>query len=493
MVPTATTIDTYTRGEGRQTSSLLAAARFVGRNPSVVALISLALLVPCIWHPRIEAGDLASHIYNAWLAMLIRAGKAPGLWLVPKATNVLFDIVLTKLAGKLGFVAAQRIAVGISVLVFFWGAFATAHVISGELPWSVVPVLAIITYGADFHYGLFNYYLSLGLSLCALAILWKPVRWDFAAAAVLLVLAFLAQPLAPLWCLGTIAYMAIARRLSPRQLGALFAAVFAALLVLREAFTHLFHSLWGFRQALYVTGADQVVFFGRSYRLFFAAILLLWGSLLFRLVRSRGLRRVVEGIPFQLYTLCAIGIFLLPDNVRLPWYGCYYGGITQRFSLIAAVLMCALLLQAKPARWHVVSLSAVAVAYFALLYVDTGAINALEGQVEQAVRQLPPGQRVVGHFYYPPPHTADVSMILDRACLGRCFSYGNYEPATLQFRVRAVPGNSIVAWDNNLPVATQYFMAAPGQSLYEISRCSPSATQVCVRALGREDTMASLR
>jgi hypothetical protein len=459
----------------------------------VVTLISLALLVPCIWHPRIEAGDLASHIYNAWLAMLIRAGKAPGLWLVPKATNVLFDILLTKLASSFGFAVAQRIAVGLSVLVFFWGAFATAHVISEELPWSVVPLLAIVAYGADFHYGLFNYYLSLGLSLCALAILWKPVRWDFAAALVLLVLAFLAQPLGPLWCLGTIAYVAIARRLVPKQLAVLFAAALTALLALREAFTHLFHSLWGFRQALYVTGADQVNVFGRTYHLFFLVILFLWGSLLFRLVRSRGLRPVVGSIACQLYSLCFIGIFLLPDNVRLPWYGCYYGGITQRFSLIAAVLMCALLLQAKPARWHVVSLGAVAVAYFALLYFDTGAINVLEGQVEQAVRQLPPGQRVVGNFYYPPPHTVDISMILDRACLGRCFSYGNYEPSTLQFRVRAVPGNSIVAWDNSLPAAAQYFMAAPGQSLYEISRCSPSATQVCVRALGNEDAVASLR
>jgi hypothetical protein len=30
--------------------------------------------------------------------------------------------------------------------------------------------------------------------------------------------------------------------------------------------------------------------------------------------------------------------------------------------------------------------------------------------------------------------------MIDRACVGRCFSYGNYEPATAQFRLRTRPG-----------------------------------------------------
>jgi hypothetical protein len=35
--------------------------------------------------------------------------------------------------------------------------------------------------------------------------------------------------------------------------------------------------------------------------------------------------------------------------------------------------------------------------------------------------------------------------MIDRACVGRCFSYANYEPSTAQFRLRAAPGNSYVA------------------------------------------------
>ena len=34
--------------------------------------------------------------------------------------------------------------------------------------------------------------------------------------------------------------------------------------------------------------------------------------------------------------------------------------------------------------------------------------------------------------------------MIDRACLGRCFSYANYEPSTAQFRVRAVAENPYV-------------------------------------------------
>jgi hypothetical protein len=35
--------------------------------------------------------------------------------------------------------------------------------------------------------------------------------------------------------------------------------------------------------------------------------------------------------------------------------------------------------------------------------------------------------------------------MIDRVCLGRCYSYANYEPSTAQFRVRVVSANPIVA------------------------------------------------
>ena len=58
-------------------------------------LMSIVLLIPCFWQPRIEAGDLGSHVYNAWLAQQIGQGKMPGLQVVPMTSNVLFDLILT--------------------------------------------------------------------------------------------------------------------------------------------------------------------------------------------------------------------------------------------------------------------------------------------------------------------------------------------------------------------------------------------------------------
>src|SRR5580692_11569680 len=96
-----------------------------------VALISIVLLIPCFWQRHIQAVDLPSHIYNSWLAQQIELGKAPGLAIVPMSTNVLFDIILSRLYETFGAEPAQRIAVSISVLIFFWGAFALITEVNG--------------------------------------------------------------------------------------------------------------------------------------------------------------------------------------------------------------------------------------------------------------------------------------------------------------------------------------------------------------------------
>jgi hypothetical protein len=89
-----------------------------GRGRLKFALISVLLLAPCYWQPRLQAGDLSSHIYNAWLAQLIESGRADGLTIVRQTTNVLFDLILSLLFRCFGAEWAQRIAVSIAVLTF---------------------------------------------------------------------------------------------------------------------------------------------------------------------------------------------------------------------------------------------------------------------------------------------------------------------------------------------------------------------------------------
>jgi hypothetical protein len=129
-------------------------------------LISVLILVPCFWLPRIEAGDLASHTYNAWLTSLIREGKAPGLWLASQTNNIMFDMLLFRLGSVVGFRAGEKIAVCMSVLIFFWGAFSLVSAVGERPAFFLIPVLSILAYGWTFHMGFLNFYLSIGLA-CA--------------------------------------------------------------------------------------------------------------------------------------------------------------------------------------------------------------------------------------------------------------------------------------------------------------------------------------
>src|SRR5215472_14081142 len=115
-----------------------------GLSWAKVCLISVLLLIPCFWQRRIQAGDLSSHIYNAWLAQQIDLGKAPGLTIAPTNTNMLFDMILSGLFRAFGSEAAQRIAVSLVVVIFFWGAFAYMSASAHAPPWFFVPCLLML-------------------------------------------------------------------------------------------------------------------------------------------------------------------------------------------------------------------------------------------------------------------------------------------------------------------------------------------------------------
>src|SRR5271154_6665129 len=160
------------------TSSTASAMQFIRARKWVILAVSLALVVPCVWHRHIEAGDLGSHVYNAWLAQLIGKGEAPGLYLAHQWHNVLFDFLLWHVANVLGFLAAEKIVIAVAVLIFFWGAFALVTALSGQVPWFLVPCMAMLTYGYSFNMGFFNYYFSIGLACWSLAIFLGGRRGD---------------------------------------------------------------------------------------------------------------------------------------------------------------------------------------------------------------------------------------------------------------------------------------------------------------------------
>src|SRR5215472_4338549 len=172
------------------------------RNRVAVLAVSIFLLVPCFWHQRIEAGDLGSHVYNAWLAQLVQEGRAPGVYIVWQWDNILFDLLLFYSAIAFGLVVAQKMVVSLCVLIFFWGVFALMRAASGRAPWTLVPCIAMLTYSYIFHMGFMKYYLSLGLASLGLVLVWPLRRNGLIAAAILAPFILLAHPLGFLWFLG---------------------------------------------------------------------------------------------------------------------------------------------------------------------------------------------------------------------------------------------------------------------------------------------------
>src|SRR6516162_9103141 len=183
---------------------LKSAWRFVRGNAFAVAALSALLLVPCFWHRRIQAGDLGSHIYNAWLAQLVKRHEVTGLVLVRQWSNVLFDLLVLRVADLWGFVAAERITVSLVVLIFFWGSFSFIASVSARPPWMVTPFLFVVAYGYAFHMGFMNYYLSVGLAFFALAAAWGKGAGNWLCALALAALALLAHPI------GFLVFVAVA-------------------------------------------------------------------------------------------------------------------------------------------------------------------------------------------------------------------------------------------------------------------------------------------
>jgi hypothetical protein len=469
-------------------SCLRAAARFLAGNWIAVVVISVVLLIPCFWHRHIEAGDLASHVYNAWLAQLVSRGQAPGLWIAPQTNNILFDLMLSGFGRLFGLYAAEKISVAIAVLLFFWGAFALTAAAAKRPSWTVVPILAMLAYGWLFHVGFFNFYLSLALSFFALAIVWHGNRRDSVLAAFIMLLVWVAHPLGIPFVIGAAAYLiAVRLRLLPQA--ALFLIGIAALFLLRKYAAWRYGVSYWTASAYLRTGIDQLIIDTSRYH--WLAISVLVAAVTLVLIDSvqswrSGELRFRLSVPLQLYFLAVAGMFMLPESLTIPRYDAPVLFVVSRFSPAVAVLGCCVLATIRPRKWHVAPFAAIAVVFFVLLYADTQKVERMEQQAETLVQQVPPGQRVISSIYMLPDLRIFLHHMVDRACIGHCFSYANYEPSSKQFRVRAEPGNRIVAAsaeDADAMVWGDYDVRPEDLPLYQVYQCDETGTKLCIRQL----------
>jgi hypothetical protein len=407
-------------------------------------LLSLLLLAPCYWQPRLQAGDLATHIYNSWLSQLIESGRAEGLTIVRQTTNVLFDLLLSGLFRVLGAEAAQRIAVSLAVLTFVWGAFAFIRAASGRKPWHLLPCVAILAYGWVFHMGFFNFYLSMGICFWAMALLWRFDRRRIFPAAVLFAIAYVAHALPVLWSVGLLAYAAWASRLVGLRRAALTAIAVFTMIAGHLAARQFLPVRWSAMQLTISSGVDQVWIFDTKYYIVLVGLLAIWGLLFVALLHARGPREVVSSVPFHVCVLAAAAVFVLPGAILLPGFGHSLSYIGERMSLGVAVCVCALLGAVEPRKVERYALVAVAILFFAFVYRDERALNAFEERMQDVISKLAPGDRVVNVIQDRHLRTNSVAHMVSRICIERCFNYGNYEPSTRQFRVRVLGPNPVV-------------------------------------------------
>ena len=476
-----------------ETGALRLVREFLAARWLLLIGISVLVLIPCFWHRRFEAGDLGSHVYNAWLAHLIGRGQAPGLWLAHPSTNVLFDYLLSSLGGVLGLGAGEKISVAFSILIFFWGTFALVAASARRAPWFLIPVIAMVAYGWTLELGFFNYYTSLGLSFFALAIFWRGEGWERAAAIAFLPFIYMAHPLGMMWLVSAGAYVWIAERRPFRfQLLLLLAATSCIFLVRVYLWTHFTVGRADEPLSLF-HGGDQLLLFGSRYKI----VEELLGAFIAIAIAVDAVTRRSElkswkkfwrayAIPLQLYALAEVGVFLLPDGVRPANKPVALALLTGRLTTVSAVLASCVLGAMLPRKWHLILLSTIAAVFFLFLYQDTAIVDRMEAQVERLVRTLPTNQRVMGSIRKPQESRVLIQHILDRACVGYCFSYGNYEPPSEVFRVRARVGNPYAMTDSTDSASMEegdYTVEARDLPAYQVYQCSADWTELCIRPL----------
>jgi hypothetical protein len=481
-------------GTEKDGSALSSAAEFLRRFWLQCVGISLALLIPSLWHPRIEAGDLASHVYNAWLAQLIERGQAPGLYLARQWNNVLFDFLLLKLGNVLGLAAAQKILVPLSVLIFFWGTFALLAAVARRPPWFLLPCLAMLAYGWTFNVGFFNFYLSLAFGFFAIALIWRGRGRELLLVAPLAALALLAHPQGFLWLVGCMGYVILWRVLSPGWKLAVPVAAVLMVVMVRHYLAHHYQTagVWSMYGPGVYNGSDQIALYGMRYYVLSGAALL-FGVICFAVEAIRRYWRRLSWadmrLPLELHLFVVFAIYRLPDVLRVPLYQGWIGALALRMTAIAAVMGLCVLALMQPRKWHTAGFAVIAAVFFVFLYQDTGTLNRMEAQVERLVATLPKGERVTATIWAPPDSRLPfIVHIVDRACAGKCFSYQNYEPSSQQFRVRVRPGGSplnIGDTDASQEMeAGEYVVQPKDLPMAQIYQCDEDdLTQLCTRQL----------
>jgi len=381
------------------------------------------------------------------------------------------------------------------VLAFFWTAFAFVRSAGRTHPLVFGPLLAMGAYGWVFYMGLANFYLATGLSFFYLTLVWKRKGWPGWVPLLVLALAAAAHLMPAAWAAAVHLYRRIYGRLQPSGRRLLFAGAIASLLAIRFALSKVLIIQWEARQLLLVTGVDQLAVFGYKYLAIIVGVFYLWGYAVYRQLHLREDRGRLNTPLWHLFGLTAAAAAILPDAVQLPSQAAPLAFLAQRMSFWLLVLLCAVLPASIKVRSFGAASLAIAALYFSFLYADARALNRLERRMTALVSAIPPGSRVINSIQDSTSRIDALLHMVDRACLGRCFSYANYEPASGHFRVRAAGPNPVVLWNRRDIERLEhgsYRIRENDVPLYQIRLCS-GTSEICLHSLNPGEVVERLK
>jgi len=263
-------------------------------------------------------------------------------------------------------------------------------------------------------------------------------------------------------------------------------AGFVVIVGLQALLINLFSSRWSLNDAfslLGMTGTDQVRLFDAKYVIVAAGLIAIWCALFLERLDIGGM---LKDPIVHIWILQMAAYVLMPAAIQFPQYRHPLAFISQRISLLNAVVMCAMLGRARYGRGITRGSGAVATIFFTFLYIDVHAYNTVEQKIGELAQQTPQDARFVAEIS---DSNSRLNMLLhaaDWACIGHCYSYADYEPATRGFRVVAMGPNPVAAPD--MPIVQdieegRHVVTAEEAPIYSVCKCGPDNPQLCLRRL----------
>jgi hypothetical protein len=203
-------------------------------------------------------------------------------------------------------------------------------------------------------------------------------------------------------------------------------------------------------------------------------------------------RRLILELYFV--TLCVTAF--LPENLHPDPNAGWIGLLVTRLTVISAIFALCWLASLQVHAWHAAGYGAAAMVFFLFVYQDTAYLNRLESNVEKLTQGLPFGTRVLAAIDVPPDYRTMFLHVAERACIGHCFVYSNYEPSTLAFRVRVKQGSPVVtasSEDSEDMQSGTYEVQEEDLPLKQIYQCDTAdRTRVCIRGLAAGEKNGSI-